>query len=93
VDSSSARHALWHSRRRAKGPLALEHVHVLLVAIDFIEKLLVVSDLLRSEVEHALDSGVIFRGRRVSSDASTAERLRHRRARGCAERRHNLLQK
>lgn len=43
----------------SKDPLALEHVHVLFGAMFFIKKPLVGYDLLRSEVEHGVDSGVI----------------------------------
>lgn len=43
----------------SKDPLALEHVHVLFGAMFFITKPLVGYDLLRSEVEHGVDSGVI----------------------------------
>lgn len=43
----------------SKDPLALEHVHVLFGAMFFIQKPLVGYDLLRSEVEHGVDSGVI----------------------------------
>lgn len=43
----------------SKDPLALEHVHVLFGAMFFIKKPLVGYDLLRTEVEHGVDSGVI----------------------------------
>lgn len=43
----------------SKDPLALENVHVLFGAMFFITKPLVGYDLLRSEVEHGVDSGVI----------------------------------
>lgn len=43
----------------SKDPLALEHVHVLFGAMFFITKPLVGYDLLRTEVEHGVDSGVI----------------------------------
>jgi phosphonate transport system substrate-binding protein len=43
----------------SKDPVALENVHVLFGAMFFIQKPLVGYDLLRSEVEHGVDSGVI----------------------------------
>lgn len=43
----------------SKDPLALEHVHVLFGAMFFIAKPLVGYDLLRTELEHGVDSGVI----------------------------------
>lgn len=62
----------------SKDPLALEHVHVLFGAMFFIKKPLVGYDLLRSEVEHGVDSGVIpaaaaFLSTRPPPDGSTGD--------------------